>query len=139
MASVYSTKGVMSSGDYRRLADIQTTIYRTGKISDTDVDWTIALLHSKPLVDNTSNENALHRAVFLYLSGVRSLSPSQRSKLFLATAPLALDKDPFVRGMAATTLGEIGDVRALPYLQKMKSDEDTQVRETAARSIRRLV
>jgi hypothetical protein len=139
MAGVYNDKGIMSAESYHRLASIQTTIFRTGNISDSDLHWAIVLLQSKPLVESRSNENSLHRAILLYLSGIRSLSPAQRSEFFLAVVPLALDKDPYVRGMAATTFGEVGDTHALPYLQKMQSDHDIQVRENATRSLRRLV
>ena len=139
MAGVYKDKGIMSAESYHRLADIQTTIFRTGKISDSDLQWAISLLNSKPLVESRSNEKSLHRAILLYLSGIRSLSPSQKNEFFLAVVPLASDTDPFVRGMAATTFGEVGDSRALPYLQKLQSDQDIQVRENATRSLKRLV
>ena len=139
MAGVYKDKGIMSAESYHRLANIQMIIFQTGKISNSDLQWAISLLHSKPLVESQSNKNSLHRAILLYLSGIRSLSHSQKSEFFQALVPLASDADPFVRGMAATTFGEVGDIRALPYLQKMQGDQDFQVRENATRSLRRLV
>jgi HEAT repeat protein len=139
MAGVYKDKGIMSAESYHRLANIQTTIFRTGKISDADLHWAILLLQSKPLVESRSNENSLHRAILLYLSGIRSLSQAQKNEFFLALVPFASDKDLYVKGMAATTFGEVGDTRALPYLQKMQSDQDSQVRANSTRSLRRLM
>ncbi len=138
VARRYSSNGVMSAENYQRLASIQTNVFRTGKITDADLQWAISLLHSRPLVESQKNENSLHRAVHLYLTGIRSLTHSQKSEFFTAVVPLALDKDPYVRGMAATTLGEIGDARARPYLQNMRGDQERQVREHAARALKRL-
>jgi len=138
VARRYSGDGVMSAENYQRLANIQTTVFRTGKITDADLQWAILLLHSGPLVESQNNENGLHRAVLLYLTGIRSSTPSQQSEFFTAVVPLASDKDPYVRRMAATTLGEIGDARARPYLQKMQSDQDVQVRKHAGQALKRL-
>ncbi|MDQ2687928.1 MAG: HEAT repeat domain-containing protein [Armatimonadota bacterium] len=134
----YSSNGVMSAENYRRLASIQTNIFRTGTITDADLRWAISLLHSRPLVESQNNENGLHRAVLLYLTGIRYLTPSQQSEFFTAVVPLASDKDRYVRQMAATTLGEIGDARAKPYLKKMQSDPVMQVRVHAAQALKRL-
>ncbi len=138
VAQRYSSNGVMSAESYQRLASIQKDIFQTGKITDADLRWSLSLLHSKPLVESQNNENGLHRAVLLYLTGIRSLTPSQQSEFFTAVVPLASDKDRYVRQMAATTLGEIGDARAKPYLQKMQSDPVMQVRVHATRALKRL-
>ena len=129
----------MSTENSQRLAKIQTNICQTGKITDVDFQWAILQLHSKPLAESQKNENSLHRAVFLYLSGIRSLTQSQKGEFFTAVVPLASDEDRYVRQMAATTLGEIGDTRAKPYLQRMQSDQNIQVRVHAARALKRLV
>lgn len=138
MPGTDSGNGVMSAENHQRLRDIQRNVFQTGKIADADLQWAISLLHSRPLVESQKNENSLHRAVLLYLTGIRSLTHSQKSEFFAAVVPLASDKDPYVRQMAATTLGEIGDARARPYLQNMRGDQEMQVRKYAVQALKRL-
>ncbi len=128
----------MSVQTYQRLTGIQTTIERTGKITNTDLQWSLALLHSQPVVESADNEDSLHRAVFLYLSGLKPLPKQEENELFAAVLPYASDKNPTVRGMAAATLAETDGRRALPDLQKMLSDPDPQVQQNAARSIKNI-
>jgi hypothetical protein len=138
MAGVYSSQGVMTVQSYQRLAAIQTTIYRTGKITPADLQWALTLLHSKPVLDGEDNELTLHRTVFLYLSGLKPLPQPEENELFTAVLPYVSDTNPYVRKMAVATLAETGDLRALPYLQKMQRDPDPQVQQYADEAIKSL-
>jgi len=48
------------------------------------------------------------------------------------------DKDPWVRESAADALGSLGDPRAINYLKMLLEDEDEDVRESVATSVKLL-
>lgn len=57
------------------------------------------------------------------------------SKTIPYIIPLLKDENPVIRGDAAYLLGIIGDKHAIPFLEEMKNDEDTNVRIIAEEAI----
>lgn len=57
------------------------------------------------------------------------------SKTIPYIIPLLKDENPVIRGDAAYLLGIIGDKHAIPFLEEMKNDEDTNVRTIAEEAI----
>jgi len=135
-AAYYSSHGIISTATYWRLSRIEDRNFRARTISDADLQWELSLLHSKPVIDSPSNETLHYRVVFMFLSGLPPLTPSQKNKFFAAFVPYVSDKNSKLRVMAAVAFNEIHDARALPYLQKMQSDPDPRVRRDAAWAIK---
>ncbi len=56
-----------------------------------------------------------------------------------AVVDLLDDQEPLLRQLAAIGLGQMGDVSAIPHLERLlEADRDSQVRESARQSIEHL-
>ena len=57
------------------------------------------------------------------------IQPKKTPLAIPSLLPLLQEKNPILRGEAATILGIIGSIDALKHLEKLKNDPDSQVRE----------
>lgn len=60
------------------------------------------------------------------------VQPNETSLAIPSLLPLLQEKNPLLRGEAATILGIIGSPYALQHLRQLKEDPDPQVREITA-------
>ena len=60
------------------------------------------------------------------------MEPNETSLAIPSLLPLLQEKNPLLRGEAATILGIIGSPDALQHLRQLKEDPDPQVREITA-------
>jgi len=109
----FEADGIMSCENYLKLHRIIDGTLKSRSISDTDLDWSIALLSSQ-----TKYPSIVHAKVLATFSLVKSWPPSEEQKVFqvtvgILTAPKASNLD---KKYCAMVLGLIDDKRSIPYL-----------------------
>lgn len=85
--------GVMSQPEYVRLRGVIDDIRRDGAISDTDLGWSLALLHK-------SSQAITHTRVMTGLSILKRCSASQKAKISKAISPFLNSREPLDRAGA---------------------------------------
>jgi hypothetical protein len=128
-ANDFAHRGVMSRQEYIRLDGISTEIENGGKVSDSDLDFALALVKSNapnPKETPFRHEEAVAYSTFDY----KKWTSGQKDKL-LQTA-LWLMHEPTPVGDVAVPqankeatiflLGAVNDKRAIPCLRSMESD-----------------
>lgn len=66
---------------------------------------------------------------------LKSEDPANVKKAIISLIPLLKNKNPVVRGDVAYVLGIIGDRDTMPLLEKLKEDEDENVKAIAQEAI----
>ncbi len=88
---------------------------------------------------DTRDRIALSDARGLAMRAIDSMAkPDHADKLFQFLLDIIDDRDAFVRGYAATTLGKFGDRRAVGFLKELAGDEHEFVREKATEALQGL-
>ena len=78
--------GIMTQNDYTRIRELGQRVYQTHTISDSDLNWTLGLLHG------AGNPIARARALTT-LSEIRPMSPAQKAKILPAITPYLSSAD----------------------------------------------
>ncbi len=84
-------KGILSTIDYARLAQVSDTIQHQHQMTDADLDSWIAVLQKGPLKDTPSNRMGFDSIVLGLGIGRKNLTPSQQEKMYNAVLPFVSD------------------------------------------------
>lgn len=127
--------GVMTVRDYEKLVSINKEITKSRAISDQNLDWMVTLLQARPIKDNQSNRVGKAITVTLYMSGLKTLSETQKQKLFPALSPFltgpTTQENHALRLMAIRTLSRANVTLARPQIMKLADDSDEDVSREA--------
>jgi hypothetical protein len=138
IANSYEQRGIMSKQEYIRINNIATKIAKGGKVTDSDLDFALALAKSNALDSKETpfrHEQTVAYSVFDY----KKWTPSQKDKLLQTAIWLMHQPKPthYVftpqanKNAAIFLLGAVNDKRAIPYLGFRESDPDPEVDKLA--------
>ncbi len=131
-------QGIETQSDYIRFKQIETQIKQTKSISDSDLEWMLALM-KKP----STHPEIVVPDVLAVIDLLKIMTPSQKQSIFDAAVPLltsnsSTDTYHFIPQTAANVLGHLGDAKAIPYLQPLLNNPDPDVRERARHALDKL-
>lgn len=133
--------GVMTQQNYLRLTNISQNIEKTGRISDRELDWCIALMQS-PMRQTGYNAPLLRVKVVYPLLQLKYLSSEQKEKLYQAIVPMFNTTNDTQKGLdrlyATAMVAKLEDKRAIPYLLPLLNDPRPKVRQKAQKALNAL-
>lgn len=102
IAQGWQQQGVLSQQDYTRAVGILTAIQKTGRISDADLDWLLALLKQP-----TRDPVAVHLLVMSLIINLDAVTEAQSAKINSALEPFQESNVPVENKMAALALDNV--------------------------------
>ncbi len=104
VAQNWQRQGVISEQQHIRAMNTLKSIRQTGRVSDDDLNWLLALL-TQP----TSNPTAMHLLVMAELINISSPSDAQSQKIRNSMLPFEQSSDPTEQQLAILTINNLAE------------------------------
>lgn len=128
IAKAYKDRGFMTDVEYIELTRLQTKLYKTHQMNDTDIDLVEKILQGKPSKNNEFNRSERVRYALLKIAGKKTLTLVQSQRLYDLVSPYLKDINPSVRSTAVMVAASTRDPRAPAALNRLaQTDTDAHV------------
>lgn len=131
-------EGVMSFQDFMQLNTLGYSIHETGRISDTNLDWMLALLKDPAPVPSEYSSSMRVANIAGDLREVRHFTPTQDREVLQAFLPLTYSKNNGVVEEALGLLATLDNSEAVPYIRPLLNASNPMVRYNAWRALHHL-
>jgi hypothetical protein len=126
-------ENIMSKQEYVSIQEKIEASIKSGTISDTDLDWAIALMHNRP-------NRFAHSIVMNLFLKLKQIPSTQRDRIYNATIECLNSKDKddkykLNQLYASNVLKSLKDKRAIPQLLPLLSDPQPKVKLRAQEAL----
>lgn len=136
LSNKLADSGVMNAQDFVKWEYITDAVVKTGKISESDLDWMLHIMHNPQTA--TNDPQLVHGNVLGTLTHLRYIPKSQEEKIYAVAPPLLSSDKKLDKLYSAKILASLHDKRAIPYLKPLLRDPDPDVQLQTRRVLKKL-